>query len=214
MNRRPWTPAEEAQLVAQFPHMSTRIIAAMLERSVSCTYQRAYTLGLRKADTYLAGPGAGRLRPGDRRGAASRFPKGHAPWNKGAHYVAGGRSAETRFKKGMMPHNWRPVGSTRINSEGFLDIKIDDRAKGANAWTAIHRLNWIAVHGPIPKGLVLRFKDGNHRNTLVENLELVTRAEHLNRNWHGRVPLEIRQITQLRGAITRQINKRTKRHEQ
>jgi hypothetical protein len=209
--RRYWTEAEHAQFAAQYPHMKTRLIAAMLERPEKAIYARAKEYGLCKSPEFFASPASGRTT--GRQGIGTRFEKGLTPWNKGTHYVAGGRSAETRFRKGMMPHTWKPVGSLRINSEGYLDIKVDNKGKGPRAWAAVHRLNWIGVHGPIPKGYLLRFRDGNPRNPLVENLELVDRATHLARNWHDRYPKAVKQLTQLQGAITRQINKRT-RNEQ
>lgn len=206
MRRIPWEPAEVAQLAAQYPHMKTKVIAAMLGRSLTTVYQRAQILGLGKTPEYFASPAAGRTN--GRQGIGSRFVKGQVSWNKGTHYTAGGRSAETRFPKGHMPHNWKPVGTTRINSEGYMDIKVTDMRRGALDWVAIHRLNWIAVHGPIPKGYMLRFKDRNPRNTLVENLELVTRADHMRQNSYHRYPQPIPRLIQLRGALTRQINKR------
>lgn len=214
--RQPWIPAEDAQLAAQYPHMPTKVIAAMLERTASTVYQRAQRLGLAKSPEYLASPAACRLRRGDEVGKAFRFAKGIAPFNKGVKRGRGwapGRMAEGQFKKGAKPHTWRPVGSIRVNSEGYRDIKIDDKGVGPRAWVAIHRLNWIAANGPVPKGMILRFIDRNPLNTLAENLTLVTREENLRLNWHDRYPRAIKQITQLRGAITRQINKRT-RNEQ
>lgn len=206
-----WTDAERAQLIGQYPHMKTATIAAMLGRTVTTVYQQAQRLGLTKTTEFFASPAAGRTN--GRQGIGSRFAKGLTPWNKGTHFTAGGRSVATRFPKGHMPHNWKPVGTIRVNSEGYRDIKVTDTRRGALDWVALHRLNWIAAHGPIPKGLVLRFKDGNPRNAVVENLELVTRADHLRLNWHERYPKPIRQIAQLRGAIQRQINKREGRHE-
>lgn len=180
-------------------------------RGLSAIYQRARNLGLAKSAAYLKSPAAHRL--DGVKGMGTRFEKGQTPWNKGQHYVAGGRSAQTRFKPGQMPHNWKPVGTVRINSEGYRDIKITDLRRGALDWRGIHRLNWIAVHGPIPKTHFLRFRDGDRLNSLVENLELVTRAEHLRRNYHDRYPLELKRMVQLRGALQRQINKREGRHE-
>jgi hypothetical protein len=202
-----WKPAEEAIVRTCYPHMKTRTVAALLLTSEKRVYAKAKAMGLAKTPEYLATPSAARTN--GRQGIHTRFGKGHASWNKGTNFKAGGRSPLTRFKPGQMPHNWKPVGSTRINSEGYLDIKVDDKAKGAKAWTAVHRLNWIAANGPIPKGWFIRFKDGNQRNPLIGNLELVDRATHLYRNYHGRYPLEVRQLVQLRGALQRQINKRT-----
>src|SRR5690242_9457890 len=104
--------------------MPTRVVALMLGRSQSSTYQRAYNLGLAKSEEFFASPASGRTN--GRQGAGSRFPKGHVPANKGLRRPgwAPGRMRETQFTKGQMPHNWRPVGSLRVNSEGYLDIKI------------------------------------------------------------------------------------------
>ncbi len=75
----------------------------------------------------------------------------------------------------------------------------------------MHIINWEAVNGPLPKGHALVFKDGNKQNTAVENLELLSRAELMRRNsYHTNYPKEVAQLVQLRGAITRQINKRSK----
>jgi hypothetical protein len=211
--RRFWHPAEIAQVRAQYPHMKTAVIAAMLDRTVTTVYQRAQQLGLTKTPEFYANPACGRTN--GRQGIGTRFTKGAVPANKGLRRPGWGpgRMKETQFTKGQMPHNWKPVGSVRMNSEGYRDIKVDDRAKGPKAWVAIHRLNWIAANGPIPAGMVLRFNDGNKLNTLAANLSLITRSDHLRLNWHERYPKKIRQIVQLRGAITRQINKRTRREQ-
>lgn len=209
--RRYWHPAEHAMFVTQYPHMQTKAIAAMLERPIKAIYARAKAHGLCKSAGYLASPLSGRTN--GRQGTGTRFVKGMVPMNKGVKRARGwapGRMAEGQFKKGNKSHTWKPVGTMRVNSEGYRDIKVDDKGKGPKAWIALHRLNWIGVHGPIPKGMVLRFIDRDHMNPLVENLVLVTREENLRLNWHDRYPKAIKQITQLRGAIQRQINKRTR----
>lgn len=204
---------------AQYPHMQTKLIAAMLGRTLTTVYQRAQMMGLAKTPEYFATPASGRTN--GRQGVGFRFAKGHVPANKGLRRPGWGpgRMKETQFKKGgalhgTAAHNWKPVGSMRRNNDGYLDVKWDQKRKGASAWVAVHRLNWIGVHGPIPKGYFLRFKDGNKNNPLVSNLELVTRAEHLYRNYHGRYPLEVRRLVQLRGALQRQINRRENHGQQ
>ena len=212
--RQRWTKAEDRLLRTKYPHMPTADLVALLPgRTLTTVYQRAQRFGLHKTAAYLASPAAHRL--DGVKGMGTRFQKGQVPPNKGLRRPGWGpgRMKVTQFKPDQMPHNWRPVGSTRINSEGYRDIKITDLRRGALDWRAIHRLNWIAVHGPIPKDRFLRFKDGDRLNPLVENLELVDRAEHLRRNWHDRYPKAIKQITQLRGALQRQINKRDGKHE-
>src|SRR5687767_14225710 len=41
---------------------------------------------------------------------SGRFKADQTPWNKGTNYNAGGRSVETRFKKGMKQPKCRQVG--------------------------------------------------------------------------------------------------------
>lgn len=41
----------------------------------------------------------------------------------------------------------------------------------------LHHAIWEEVHGPIPSGHVLRFKDGNSANCALDNLELLSRSE-------------------------------------
>jgi hypothetical protein len=41
-----------------------------------------------------------------------------------------------------------------------------------------HRDLWEEVNGTIPKGMIVHHKDGDPRNTVIENLELLTRSEH------------------------------------
>ena len=106
-------------------------------------------------------------------GLTGRFQKGHITHNKGKSFHAGGRSAETRFKKGNMPFNYKPVGSTRISKDGYTEIKVADPRK----WMHLHRIVWEKEHGPIPKGHVVIFGDGDKTNICIENLLLISRGE-------------------------------------
>lgn len=46
----------------------------------------------------------------------------------------------------------------------------------------VHRLVWIKHNGEIPKGYVVHHKDENKLNWDIENLELISRSEHLKRH--------------------------------
>lgn len=46
----------------------------------------------------------------------------------------------------------------------------------------LHRYVWEQTYGPIPKGMVIHHKDFNRGNWNLENLELLTRAEHMKRH--------------------------------
>lgn len=43
----------------------------------------------------------------------------------------------------------------------------------------IHRLQWIKYHGSIPKGYVIHHKDENKLNWDIDNLELLSRGDHV-----------------------------------
>lgn len=46
----------------------------------------------------------------------------------------------------------------------------------------LHRYVWEQTYGSIPKGMVIHHKDFNRGNWNLENLELLTRAEHMKRH--------------------------------
>jgi hypothetical protein len=208
MTRRPWTDAERAVVRARYADTPTVRLAAELGRPLKSVYTLADRLGLAKSREYM------RERHGTHAvtaGVATRFQPGIVPWNKGVSYQPGGRVRETQFKPGNRPHGWVPIGSYRINGDGYLDRKVADDGRGPRDWVAVHRLVWIEAHGPVPADHVVVFKPGRRTTELaaitLDAVECITRRELLNRN---RMPPELQKLVQLRGALTRQINKRTK----
>lgn len=214
MTRRQWTEAEVAHLVTHYPHQKTAGIAADLGRTVGQCYQKAAGLGLKKTAAFLASEAAMRIRAETHKGRTTQFKKGQTPWNSGVHYQAGGRSATTQFKKGQRSGKaqalWQPIGTERLSQEGYLERKIHDGQPLHKRWRAVHLIVWESAHGAIPKGHALVFRDGDKTHIALDNLELIPRAELMRRNsWH-QLPPEVGLLVQLRGAITRQINKREK----
>ena len=108
------------------------------------------------------------------------FPKGHVPANKGQKGICYEGSKPTHFKKGQMPHNYKPVGTERVNGDDYVDIKVADPKK----WKGKHTVVWEEANGPVPKGHVVIFGDGDRRNFDLDNLILVSRAQlvRLNQN--------------------------------
>lgn len=221
--RRLWTDAEIATVRRKYPDTPTAQIARELGRTASAVYGRADALGLHKSEAYLASPAACRLRRGDDVGKAHRFRKGHATWNKGKEgWTAGGRSAETRFRKGEMhgaaQHNYVPIGSERI-VYGNLERKVTDdpNVYPAARWRPVHRAVWEAANGPVPKGRLCVFRPGMHTTDEAEitldRLECITRGENMRRNsYHTRYPKSVGRLIQLRGALNRKINTRRREH--
>ena len=150
----------------------------------------------------------------------TRFQKGIVPWNKGTHHVAGGRSAETRFKKGRPAHearNYKPIGSLRIETKDhYLQRKVtDDPAVfPAQRWVGVHRLVWIEAHGSVPPGHVVRFRDRMFTNVLEEitldRLECISQAENLRRNHPRSKSRDLGRLVQLKAVISRHVNRITR----
>ncbi|MHB9005069.1 MAG: HNH endonuclease signature motif containing protein [Coriobacteriia bacterium] len=117
------------------------------------------------------------------RGEHGQYLKNNIPWNKGKKGLdIGGK--ETRFKEGQLPHNTKYDGciTTRKDKSGrqYFFIRV------ANAkWQLLHRYIWAKCYGDIPKGMVVRFKDGDTTNCDISNLQMVTMSDNmdLNRNY-------------------------------
>jgi hypothetical protein len=125
-------------------------------------------------------------------GRDGRFQKGQVSHNKGVKgWQAGGRSAETRFKKGRAAQearNYVPIGTLRLSKDGYLERKVTDDPSlvPARRWVAEARLVWEAANGPIPEGNVIVFLDGDKTNISLDNLRSVHRSvlAHLNQRYN------------------------------
>lgn len=219
--RQPWTEVDLELLRRNFSDSRTQDLATAMGRTYSTVAQMATRLGLRKSEAYLASADACRLRRGDNTGAATRFKPGQPAWNKGIKGVVGVQEGcrATQFKPGRPPEaarNYKPIGSYRINADGHLEQKVtDDPALvPARRWKPVYRLVWEAAHGPIPDGHRIDFKPGMRTTdpALItpDKLECISREEHMRRHTYHQYGPEIASVVQLRGAITRQINKRAK----
>ncbi len=165
-----WTDLEDGILINLYGTETNRSLADMFGCSYLAIKNRATFLGLTGQKTYR-NPGC--------------FRKGQTPWNKGRHFDSGGRSAETRFKPGQKPHTWVPVGSTRVTKDGLLQRKVTDTGCTPRDWKSEHLLVWEKHHRrPVPKGHIVRFRDGDRRNFAPENLVLVSRRENAVINRH------------------------------
>lgn len=105
-------------------------------------------------------------------GRTGFFQKGHVPFNAGTKGVM--KSNSGTFKKGNIPVNHKPVGSERVNVEGYIEIKIAE----PNVWSLKQRVIYEKEHGPIPEGHNVRFRDANRLNCSIDNLFLVNNSEN------------------------------------
>lgn len=130
-------------------------------------------------------------------GRTGRFEKGHITHNKGQKGVCAKGCEKTWYQKGNLPHNTKPIGYERVSKDGYIEVKIamrpGDTESGHN-FVPKHRLVWEAANGPVPKGHKLIFLDGNKKNIDIENLALVSNAEHLEMTRRG-LRLQIPEFT-------------------
>jgi len=215
--RRPWTEVELELLRRNYADSLAADLAVALDRPISHVYAKANHMGLLKSEAFAASDKSGRIFKGGTIGKACQFKPGLVPWNKGTHYVAGGRSAQTRFQPGSRPHTWAPVGSHRINADGYLDRKVSDTGYPPRDWVGVHRLVWIEANGPIPAGHVVVFRHGRRSTDAaaitLDAVDLLSRRELMQRNTYHRYGPDIAKAIQLRGAISRQINRKAKEAE-
>lgn len=124
-----------------------------------------------------------------RTGRTGCFEKGHIP-----HPNAKMKGPnKTSFKKGNKPANHLPVGTERVSSDGYVEIKMEE---GMNKWKSKARLIWQQEHGNLKEAELLRFKDGNRLNCQLSNLDKFTRSEHvrLNQMDYNGLPEEIKPV--------------------
>ena len=76
------------------------------------------------------------------------------------------------FPRGAVPRTRKPVGSRTITKDGYVKIKTGEPKQ----WHFLHVLNWTREHGPVPRGKVVIFLDGDKQNCDVSNLMCVSRA--------------------------------------
>ena len=114
-------------------------------------------------------------------GAKGIFQKGHTPVNKGKKGMCAAGCEKTWFQEGHIPKNHRPVGSERVNVDGYVEIKVEE----PNKWKLKHRVIWEEANGEIPKGSVIIFADGNKQNVTINNLRIISRGTHAVINHSG-----------------------------
>ena len=197
---RPWTEAELQALRQRYPSEPTQAIAVAFGRTAHAIGMKAVAIGLRKSADFLASSASGRLQPGNK------------PHNKGKAYPSKGRAAETQFKPGNKPKTTLPIGSYRLNHDGHLQRKVSD-ASGCNSrrWRNVAELVWIQANGPLPPKHIVVFKPGQRTSVLEEitldRVECISLAENARRNHPKNKHPELAKIFQLKGAITRQVNR-------
>lgn len=135
----------------------------------------------------------------------TQFKVGHESWNKGKK-MPKGWGGNTSFKKGHKPHNWKPEGTERINRDGYIEIKRNGKYRPKQ------RVLYEEYHGvKVPNMDLVIFEDGDRNNFAIENLKVITRQEHMNRNHWINLPKEVQEVIHLKKTITKLITEHGKK---
>ena len=193
-------------IIEYYPTTPTSEMAKVLGISENKIYQIANSRGLKKTKEYI------REKHGKHvaiAGEKYRYSKGHKPWNKGVKGL-NNPPEHTLFKPGHVPANYKPIGWTRVDEEGYTWMKVRE---GRFGWDMIHRVVWETENGPIPKGKFLRFKDGNKSNWEIDNLMLVDRETNMRLNTIHRYPQEVQSAMKAISKLKKTIEKHGKEQD-
>ena len=105
-----------------------------------------------------------------------QFKSGQISHNKGKKMSPEIRAKVSRtfFTKGHRPATYRPVGSERLNVDGYIEVKVQDPSK----WQTKQRVVYEQYYGKKKKkNEVIVFLDGNKLNFDINNLYKMNRAE-------------------------------------
>lgn len=172
-----WPTKKQDKLIKLYATNPNIVISKKMGISEGAVMARAFKLGLKKDPEWLKN-----------QGKKFWFKKGHQPWNQGTKGLMNitEKAKASMFKKGIRPVNsydgngvvvFRRSKKSEAKSESYYYIKISDQK-----WEPLHRHIWEQKYRLIPNGMMLVFKDGNTRRCVIENLELITRAENMKRN--------------------------------
>lgn len=127
------------QILADYPHMSTREVALKYGLTESKVHGIACSRKIKKDPEYMKQMLARTNENLFKYGKAHRYKKGDITWNKGKYMRV---SVATEFKKGHKPHNYKPVGENHCGwipgEEGSRSQEMESstsHSMGGSQWT-------------------------------------------------------------------------------
>jgi hypothetical protein len=200
------TRQEQVQyIIENYPDNYTDEISQYLGLTKSTVYNIANQYGLKKSEIWKEKDRVFRKKILTKYGKDYRFEKGHTPKNKGAKLAPEvvKKMEKSFFKKGSKPHNIKYDGHERVSKEGYVLVRVS-----IGRYMPKHQHIWRQLHGDIPKGHVVIFKDKDKRNFDINNLVLISRSELMKRNTIHNYPSEIKQCIKIISKIKKRINEK------
>lgn len=150
----------------------------------------------------------------------TRFKKGHSGYGKGKTvYDRCTPEGIEKMRRTMFSsethYTSKPIGTEVVAPDGFVLVKVQDHGRKYERWRPKHRIVWEQCNGPIPKGYIVQFKDGNRRNCDIGNLHLISRSEQMKtqNSSHVRIPDELQALWRARTQLNNEINKYLKQEK-
>lgn len=187
-------------------------IAQVLGISAVVVYRIANKNNIKKPADWYDNPKCGGFKKGVRNNPATEFKKGQTAHNKGKKVSPEmyEQMSRTFFPPGHVPFNYKPMYSISIRADtSGIPYKYIKIAKGH--WELLHRYVWSQAHGPISRGMVIAFKDGNSLNCDISNLEMITMKQNMLRNSAANIPEDLREIVKLKNKLTKKIQEHGKK---
>ncbi len=193
------------QIIELYPNSYASDLANKFGISTKSVYSIATKYGVKKSDEFRSMELNKQGEKLKALGEKTRFKKGNSPVNKGKKVTPEVYNAmkPTMFKKGNLPPNTKYDGHERLDKDGYMMVRI---RKGK--YVLKHRLVWESINGKIPKGMALKFKDGNKMNININNLELISRKDLMALNTIQNYPAELKSTIRTLGKLKRIINEK------
>ena len=205
-----FTAAEVEYLKANYPHRLTEDIAKEMNRTYYSVNYKAHKLGLRKTNAFFQSNWSGRINSAT--GSTTRFKKGSTPWNKGLSYIPVGCD-KSWFQAGHKPWQTKQDGSITERVDAGRVYKYI-RISECN-WIPLHVKIWMDANGPVPEGYIVVFKNATLPDReRLDNLEMITRQENMERNRLTQWPPDLRETIKAVNKLKKAIKNEQKNHHE
>jgi len=213
MNGKKWTAIEDSIISERYPNSTiNEIMEELPGRTWRAIYSRAALLRVKKSPEFLLSEKCGRLYKSHDKGKTHQFKKGQTAWNKGMKGLQLG-GEKGWFKKGNIPPNTKPEGDGAITIRKNKGIAYKYIRIALGKWRQLHTHTWEQANGRhIPEGHIVVFKDGDTMNCALENLEMISYEENMQRNSRHRYPEQVNELIQIKAVFTRKLNQIKKKY--